>query len=252
MTESMSIHQRIWKAQRIIADFKFQKSDKVAGSGPSYTFIPIDQILQIVRKAHSEAGVFITTGALEYDKENGEGVFVGDSRWTKARGHCSVFFNGADGDSFETVVPFNVQDNSDKLDNKILTNIMRQAYREIYAIDEGSASDSEATWNEDKVVVEPKRPVQRTDDRFFKAPVAKTMEQSEKEAKIRDMNAMKRKKELLDIITEYLTDPKTSKATLDIISEVRAEINLGDDVPIDRLNSDVLKVIIERIHREAL
>lgn len=248
MTEFMSIYQRIWKAQRIIADFKFQKSDKVAGSGPSYTFIPIDQILQIVRKAHSEAGIFITTGALEYDKENGEGVFVGDSRWTKARGHCSVYFNGADGDSFETVVPFNVQDNSDKLDNKILTNIMRQAYREIYAIDEGSASDPEATWSEDKVVVEPKR----IDDRFFKVPVTKTMEQSEKEAKIRDMNAMKRKKELLDTISTYLVDPKTSKAALGIISEVRAEINLGDDVPIDRLNSDVLKVILERIHREVL
>ena len=145
----MTVHERIAQAIQVIAEFDFSKSGKVTG-GAVYNFIPIGQILQAIRKAHAKAGLFLTMGPLEYDDAHGEGVFTQD-RWTKARGHCEVTINGADGDSVSFTVPFNVQDNSDKLDNKILTNIERQAYRLLYAIDEGDATDPETTWQEDRV-----------------------------------------------------------------------------------------------------
>ena len=147
----MTVHERIAKAIEVIASTDFSKSGKVTG-GATYNFIPIGQILQAVRKAHATAGLFLTMGQLEYDDQHGEGIFTSD-RWTKARGHCEVTINGADGDSVSFVVPFNVQDNSDKLDNKILTNIERQAYRLIYAIDEGDATDPETEWQEDQVAI---------------------------------------------------------------------------------------------------
>ena len=145
----MTVHERIANAMQVIAETDFSKSGKVTG-GATYNFIPIGQILQAVRKAHAKAGLFLTIGQLEYDQSNGEGIFTSD-RWTKARGHCEVSINGADGDCISFVVPFNVQDNSDKLDNKIVTNIERQAYRVLYAIDEGDATDPESEWREDMV-----------------------------------------------------------------------------------------------------
>jgi len=145
----MTVYERIANAMQVIAETDFSKSGKVTG-GATYNFIPIGQILQAVRKAHAKAGLFLTIGQLEYDNSNGEGIFTSD-RWTKARGHCEVTLNGADGDCVSFVVPFNVQDNSDKLDNKIVTNIERQAYRVLYAIDEGDATDPESEWREDMV-----------------------------------------------------------------------------------------------------
>ena len=168
----MTVHERIANAMQVIAETDFSKSGKVTG-GATYNFIPIGQILQAVRKAHAKAGLFLTIGQLEYDQSNGEGIFTSD-RWTKARGHCEVSINGADGDCISFVVPFNVQDNSDKLDNKIVTNIERQAYRVLYAIDEGDATDPESEWREDMVTgAEPvrseapkgKRPEYRTGDK---------------------------------------------------------------------------------------
>lgn len=145
----MTVHERIAQAMQVIAETDFNKSGKVTG-GATYNFIPIGQILQAIRKAHAKAGLFLTMGQLEYDKDNAEGVFS-DAKWTKARGHCEVTIHGADGDCISFIVPFNVQDNSDKLDNKILTNIERQTYRLLYAIDEGDATDPEAEWHEDMV-----------------------------------------------------------------------------------------------------
>lgn len=156
----MTVHERIATALQVIAETDFAKSGIVKG-GATYSFIPIGQILQAIRKAHAKAGLFLTIGQLEFDKDNGEGIFK-DSNWTKARGHCEVSINGADGDCVSFTVPFNVQDNSDKLDNKIVTNIERQAYRVLYAIDEGDATDPEAEWHEDRV--------ETTEDNFFKIP----------------------------------------------------------------------------------
>lgn len=168
----MTVHERIATAMQVIADTEFNKSGKVNGGG-FYDYIPIGQILQAIRKAHAKAGLFLTIGQLEYDQNNGEGIFTVD-KYTKARGHCEVTINGADGDCVSFVVPFNVQDNSDKLDNKIVTNIERQAYRVLYAIDEGDATDPESEWREDMVTgadlikseaPKGKRPEYRTGDK---------------------------------------------------------------------------------------
>ena len=189
----MTVHERIANAMQVIAEIDFAKSGIVKG-GATYSFIPIGQILQAVRKAHAKAGLFLTIGQLEYDQSNGEGIFTSD-RWTKARGHCEVSINGADGDCISFVVPFNVQDNSDKLDNKIVTNIERQAYRVLYAIDEGDATDPESEWREDMVTgAEPirsetpkgKRPEYRTGDK----PKTATPGDPEKDKVINDLTAI--------------------------------------------------------------
>lgn len=189
----MTVHERIANAMQVIAETDFAKSGIVKG-GATYSFIPIGQILQAIRKAHAKAGLFLTIGQLEYDQSNGEGIFK-DSNWTKARGHCEVSINGADGDCVSFVVPFNVQDNSDKLDNKIVTNIERQAYRVLYAIDEGDATDPESEWREDMVTgadlikseaPKVKRPEYRTGDK----PKTATPGDPEKDRIINDLTAI--------------------------------------------------------------
>ena len=165
----MTVHERIATAMQVIAEFDFNKSGQVTG-GASYNFIPIGQILQAIRKAHAKAGLFLTIGQLEYDKGNEEGIFdrvINSKPYKQARGHSEVSINGADGDCISFVVPFNVLDNSDKLDNKIVTNIERQAYRVLYAIDEGDASDPETVHMEiEDEHPEAKKPAQQ--DRFIK------------------------------------------------------------------------------------
>ena len=189
----MTVYERIAQAMQVIAEIDFSKSGKVNGGG-FYDYIPIGQILQAIRKAHAKAGLFLTIGQLEYDKDNGEGIFTQD-RWTKARGHCEVSINGADGDCVSFIVPFNVQDNSDKLDNKIVTNIERQAYRVLYAIDEGDATDPESEWREDMVTgAEPvrseapkgKRPEYKTGDK----PKTATPGDPERDKIINDLTAI--------------------------------------------------------------
>jgi len=186
----MSVHERIAQAMQVIAEIDFNKSGVVGINGrDGYNFIPIGQILAAVRRAHAKAGLFLTIGQLEYDKDNGEGIFTQD-RWTKARGHCEVSINGADGDCVSFIVPFNVQDNSDKLDNKIVTNIERQAYRVLYAIDEGDATDPETVWQEDKVSAP-------TEDSFFKSPT--------KAPKFKGIAVSVTKDKLLRELTEIIT-----------------------------------------------
>jgi hypothetical protein len=216
----MTVHERIAQAMTVIAEIDFNKSGQVTG-GQTYKFIPIGQILQAIRKAHAKAGIFLTIGQLEYDKDNGEGIFSQD-RWTKARGHCEVSINGADGDCLSFVVPFNVQDNSDKLDNKIVTNIERQAYRILYAIDEGDATDPESEWHEDKVTMP-------TEDKFFGKP--KT---ASKAAPVRDAEKDKLVNELTRVIMDSPTDGdvifsmlggrKLTDCTADELKEIKAAV----------------------------
>lgn len=216
----MSVYERIAQAMQVIAEIDFNKSGTVKG-GQEYKYIPIGQILQAIRKAHAKAGLFLTIGQLEYDKDNGEGIFSQD-RWTKVRGHCEVSINGADGDSVSFVVPFNVQDNSDKLDNKIVTNIERQAYRVLYAIDEGDATDPESEWHEDKVTMP-------TEDKFFGKP--KT---APKAAPVRDAEKDKLVNELTRVIMDSPTDGdvifsmlggrKLTDCTADELKEIKAAV----------------------------
>ena len=217
----MTVHERIATALQIIAETDFNKSGQVKG-GATYSFIPIGQILQAIRKAHAKAGLFLTIGQLEFDKDNGEGIFK-DNNWTKARGHCEVSINGADGDCVSFTVPFNVQDNSDKLDNKIVTNIERQAYRVLYAIDEGDATDPEAEWHEDRV--------EATEDNFFKIPKAtpKAQAPKPKAAPAQDPEKMA----LINKLTEILMGSTTDA---DIIFTILDGRKL-DDCTVDELKN---------------
>jgi len=224
----MTVHERIAKAVSVIAATDFTKSGKVTG-GATYNFIPIGQILQAVRKAHAEAGLFLTMGPLEYDDAHGEGIFTQD-RWTKARGHCEVTLNGADGDGVSFTVPFNVQDNSDKLDNKILTNIERQAYRLIYAIDEGDGTDPETVWHEDVV------------------PVSKPVK-SRAEGDRRDNERAKRKERILNDIMDLYLDKQKFEATSAIVNE---ELEKFDSPNLQNLNAERLQVVWDRIQKEVM
>ena len=152
----MTVYERIAQAMEVIAAFDFDKSGQVTG-GQSYKFIPIGQILRAVRQAHAKAGLFLTIGQLEYDDEHREGIVdvtINGKPYKHARGHCQAFINGADGDCVSLTVPFNVLDNSDKMDNKIVTNIERQVYRIIYAIDEGDATDTPPGEDPESIFIE--------------------------------------------------------------------------------------------------
>ena len=222
----MTVHERIATALQVIAETDFNKSGQVKG-GATYSFIPIGQILQAIRKAHAKAGLFLTISQLEFDKDNGEGIFK-DNNWTKARGHCEVSINGADGDCVSFTVPFNVQDNSDKLDNKIVTNIERQAYRVLYAIDEGDATDPEAEWHEDRV--------EATEDNFFKIPKAtpKAQAPKPKAAPAQDPEKMA----LINKLTDILMG---STADADII------FTILDGKKLDDCTVDELKNILDNV-----
>ena len=148
---SDNVIERINAARRIIAENDFIKSGTVKG-GQSYNFIPIAQILDAVRKAHAQAGVTVTFGSPEYDAEQFEKRYsyqkkgnYGETTWFAANGHIHAIIYGASvDDRIEMDVPFEAQDNSDKLTNKIITNAERCLYRVLYAIDEGDATDPEA------------------------------------------------------------------------------------------------------------
>jgi len=148
---SDNVIERINAARRIIAESDFVKSGTVKG-GQSYNFIPIAQILDAVRKAHAQAGVTVVFGSPEYDPEQFEKRYsyqkkgnYGETTWFAANGHIHATIYGASvDDRIEMDVPFEAQDNSDKLTNKIITNAERCLYRVLYAIDEGDATDPEA------------------------------------------------------------------------------------------------------------
>ncbi|MBE6524446.1 MAG: hypothetical protein E7Z65_06215 [Thermoplasmata archaeon] len=148
---SDNVIERINTARRIIAETDFTKSGTVTG-GQKYNFIPIAQILDAVRKAHASAGVTVTFGIPEYDTGQFEKRYsyqkksqYGETTWFAANGHIHATIYGSSvNDRIEMDVPFEAQDNSDKLTNKIITNAERCLYRVLYAIDEGDATDPEA------------------------------------------------------------------------------------------------------------
>lgn len=146
MTEPRSVHQRIAEASEIIARSDFVKDGQVQGS-KRYGYIPIAQILEAVRKAQAKAGVFVVFGRPEYDPDMREGRRDQSSGWIQANGHVHVVICGADGDSIETDIAFEVKDNSDKLTNLIYSNAMRNLYRTLYGIDEGKAEDDPESMN---------------------------------------------------------------------------------------------------------
>lgn len=150
---SMSIYERIDAAYAEISQASFIKDGTVkVNNNNAYKFISIGQILEPVRKAHGRWGVKVFFGTPEYDATQGEKRYAqvrrtsyGETTWQIAQGHIRVRIVGRDEeDCIDMEVPFEAQDNSDKLTNKILTNAERCLYRILYAIDEGDSSDPEA------------------------------------------------------------------------------------------------------------
>lgn len=157
MTETLSICQRIDLAYADIAKETFTKSGQVKGGSASYNFIPIGQLLSVVRQAHSRYGVKTIFSRPLYDKDQGEFRREYTSEKTApydghkytvteyyAVGHIHVILMGSSPDDvIETDIGFECKDNSDKLNNKIYTNAERSLYRTLYAIDEGSPDPEE-------------------------------------------------------------------------------------------------------------
>ena len=107
-TPLLNIYQRIDLAYTEIAKADFSKSGTVKGA-QSYKFIPIDQILDTVRKAHAKYGVKVVFGRPKYDAGNFEKRWdyvkkgnYGETTWHAAVGHIKVRLIGAsDYDSIE-------------------------------------------------------------------------------------------------------------------------------------------------------
>lgn len=177
MSEVRTVHQRIAEAAEIIAAETYTKSGTVnPGTRQAYNFIPIAQILETVRRAQAKAGVFVVFGAPEYDPtqrerrweyETTNPQYGTKTTWYCANGHISATIYGADGDSIETVVPFEAKDNSDKLTNKILSNAMRSLYRTLYSIDEGSADPEAENVPNEVTVPKVDRRAAAEEDGFF-------------------------------------------------------------------------------------
>lgn len=186
---SGNVYARIAAAYQDISAETFEKTGTVAGSGGGYKFIPIGQILSIVRRAHGKHGVIVVFGCPQYDSERGERRTsfektvknsYGETRtttWHYAIGHIDVkIFGGSDDDYIETSVPFEVQDNSDKLTNKIITNAQRCLYRTLYAIDEGGEDPESINEKNDDITIPAEKPNKRgapKDDSFFGKPEPK-------------------------------------------------------------------------------
>lgn len=149
----MSIYERIDAAYAEISQAKIVKDGSVSTGGKTgYSYVKISQILDVVRKAHGRFGIKVFFGRPVYDPAQCEKRYAevrkgqyGDTKWQVANGHIDVRIIGRDEeDVIEVTVPFEAQDNSDKLTNKIITNAERCLYRVLYAIDEGEGSDPEA------------------------------------------------------------------------------------------------------------
>jgi hypothetical protein len=165
----LNIYQRIAAAYKDIAAETFEKSGTVAGTGGGYKFIPIGQILNIIRQAHSKHGIIVIFGSPSYKEDQGEKryTYVKDNNsykttWSAAWGRIPVriYGNSAD-DRIETEIPFEAQDNSDKLTNKIITNAERCLYRTLYAIDEGGEDPESMNDARDNIVEETKKTPQK-------------------------------------------------------------------------------------------
>lgn len=227
-----NIFSRLQKAYKIVASASFVKDGEVKGAA-SYRFISIGQILAVVRKAQAEAGITVVFGTPEYDHDQhekrweytkeGTDRYTGNkfkTTWYAAVGHIPVtLFGGSKDDRIDMVIPFEAQDNSDKLTNKIVTNAERTLYRTLYSIDEGS-EDPEA-------VNVPMMP-EVSEDPFFGKP-AKPVKESRD-----DSVAVDRPRETkIDTINKALLDDERRSSVFAHIKKNGASIPKWTDAQID-------------------
>ena len=217
---SDNVFARIQKAYKLIAAQGFTKSGQVKGAA-SYNFIPIGQILEAVRKAQADAGLTVVFGRPEYDHDNHEKRWeytketnYGKSTWFAAVGHIGVRIYGTCADDvLEMEIPFEAQDNSDKLTNKIITNAERCLYRTLYSIDEGS-EDPEAV----NVPMEPEPKPAPKDDPFFK-PGVKSEPIPAIKAEPTDITADRPRETMLKTIIKAYTNIQLRPAVKKAIAE---------------------------------
>lgn len=229
---SDNVFARIQKAYKLIAAQGFTKSGKVESKGEAqYNFIPIGQILEAVRKAQADAGLTVVFGRPEYDHDNHEkrweykkkkvdfrtGKDV-ETTWFAAVGHIEVriYGTGAD-DVLEMEIPFEAQDNSDKLTNKIVTNAERCLYRTLYSIDEGS-EDPEAVNVPMEPEPEPEPIPAPKDDPFFK-PGVKSEPIPAIKAEPTDITADRPRETMLKTIIKAYTNIQLRPAVKKAIAE---------------------------------
>ncbi|MFA6776147.1 MAG: ERF family protein [Sphaerochaetaceae bacterium] len=143
----ISRRRRLAAAYADLAEVRWQNSGSVKAGNNSYGFIPISSILEEVRRVKAKHGILVIFSAVRYAVDQGEKRITqvshgqyGETTWQVANGHYDVEIVNSDDpeDVMSLTVSCEAKDNSDKLDNKLLTNAMRSLYRSIFDIDEGS------------------------------------------------------------------------------------------------------------------
>ena len=249
MTATDNVFSRIQKAYRTIASQGFSKSGQVKGAA-SYSFIPIGQILEAVRKAQADAGLTVVFGRPEYDHDNHEKRweyskegYNGKSTWFAAVGHIEVRIYGTSADDcLEMTIPFEAQDNSDKLTNKIITNAERCLYRTLYSIDEGS-EDPESI----NVPMEPEPPkkVDPKSDPFFKGVIKgykETPIPAPKKPQATDITADRPREEMLKTIVKATKDMMLRP----VVKKAVTEAGCGE-ADTDQWTDDQVKMVYKAV-----
>ena len=137
----LTARQRMVVAQRVIDGMPFSKDL----SNSQYKSIPIDAMRAAVRKACIEAGLTHELTAIEYTREiRGSGTYFYEGRAVMR------FVNADDpGDAVEHPTLGSAMDNGDKGIGKLMTNLIKNAYKETFDIGERGKDDIDAYANED-------------------------------------------------------------------------------------------------------
>ena len=168
-TAPLTARQRMIVAQRVIDSMPFAKDL----TNSQYKSIPIDQMRAAVRRACIEAGLTHELAGIEYTREvRSTGTYFYEGR-------AVMRFTSADDPSDVVDHPTlgSAMDNGDKGIGKLVTNLIKNAYKETFDIGERGKDDIDAYANED-IEAEAERIAERRarrqeavkDDPFFGKP----------------------------------------------------------------------------------
>lgn len=137
----MSAYRRMLLAQKVIDGMPFAKDL----SNTQFKSVPIDQMRAAVRKACIEAGLAHRLINIEYTREiRASGTYFYEGR------AVMVFENVDDPqDVIEHPTLGSAMDNGDKGIGKLVTNLIKNAYKEVFDIGERGKDDIDAYANED-------------------------------------------------------------------------------------------------------
>lgn len=134
-----SIHQRMLDAQEYISRTPFVKDLK----NTAYASVSIDKVRRAVREACTQAGITHAMVDVQYTKE---------PRGTTMHLYGSAvmrFYNADDPtDYFDHPTIGHAMDNGDKDAAKLMTNLAKVAYKEVFGIGEQSQDDIDSYSNE--------------------------------------------------------------------------------------------------------